>query len=329
MRFNISAYIAGEVIVEDMELSMALDPIDVSGTFIEVGDTDGDGLTEYELAFLGPLSATLPLGEIPLVGEVTATISGELDLGYAVEALSPDSYEEDNFPDDGSLLSPGEVQHHIVHPDGDVDWIQVSTVEGQGYEVKTFGLVGSLPDTVLEVYDDTGFMVTSNDNYEWDPYYYQLWSLASLVSWTADYTGTYYVKARTYGGSYGYFDDQGGGPAFCSYEMSLPCPDLDGDEYGDPGSSVCLYPERDCDDSNPAVNPAAEEICGNGIDENCDGYDEECGGIWGIADAQASLYGPASAAGSEFINRLSLFVVPLGAIIVLRILRRKKQGQDL
>jgi hypothetical protein len=325
MRFTMSAYIADQTIIEDVEYVVPMDPVQVSGTFTEVGDTDGDGLTEYELTLRGPFSSTLYLGEIPLVGNMTATITGVLDLGYTAEPLSSDPYEQDNFPDDGTLLSPGDVQLHLVHPYADVDWIKVSTVEGQEYEVRTLDLAGSTPDTVLEVYDETGSMVTENDNYEWDEYTYDWLSLASLVSWTAEYTGTYFVKARTYGGSYGHFDDQGGGPAFCSYEISLPCPDLDGDEYGDPGSTVCTYPETDCDDSNPDVNPGVEEVCGNGIDDNCDGgIDEGCDEIWGVANAQASLYGPGSVAGSGVVNQLSLFVVPLGAVIVLRILRRKK-----
>ena len=325
VRCKISAYIAGQPIVEDFEFSIPSDPIEVSGTFIEVGDTDGDGLDEYELAFRGSASMWMDIGEIPLVGHISATISGDLDLGFVAEPLSPDAYEPDNFPDEGTLLVPGDVQSHIVYPDADVDWIKVSAVQGQGYEVKTLWLAGSVPDTVLEVYDESGSLVTVNDNYEWDDYSYSWFSLASRVSWTAAYTGTYYVKARTSGGSSGHFDDQGGGSAFCSYEISFPCPDLDGDGYGDPGSGVCTYPETDCDDSKPAVNPGAEEVCGNLLDDDCDGQIDEGCGYSAVANAQASVYGTGSVAGSGLANELSLLVVPFGAVIVLRILRRKRQ----
>ena len=49
------------------------------------------------------------------------------------------------------------------------------------------------------------------------------------------------------------------------------CQDGDGDGYQ---STVCGG--DDCDDNNPAVHPGSEEVCGNGIDENCDGVDEAC-----------------------------------------------------
>ncbi len=46
------------------------------------------------------------------------------------------------------------------------------------------------------------------------------------------------------------------------------CIDNDGDGYGvGPGCAR----EQDCDDANPDVNPGADEICGDGIDNNCDG----------------------------------------------------------
>ncbi len=71
--------------------------------------------------------------------------------------------------------------------------------------------------------------------------------------------------------------------------------DADGDLYaGGPQQSVCIgmnipagYIEtslgEDCNDNNAGINPGATEICGNGIDENCNGMaDDVCGGptVW-------------------------------------------------
>ena len=59
--------------------------------------------------------------------------------------------------------------------------------------------------------------------------------------------------------------------------------DADGDGYGDsadPGTLACEAPaghvldDSDCDDGDPAINPGAEEICDNDVDENCDGVAE-------------------------------------------------------
>ena len=55
--------------------------------------------------------------------------------------------------------------------------------------------------------------------------------------------------------------------------VALPCEDADGDGYG--SGSGCLGP--DCDDGESATSPGAEELCGNGHDEDCDGaVDEHC-----------------------------------------------------
>jgi hypothetical protein len=53
--------------------------------------------------------------------------------------------------------------------------------------------------------------------------------------------------------------------------IPVTCVDNDEDGYGDPANANCDYPELDCDDSNPHVNPGEEEVCDNGIDDNCDG----------------------------------------------------------
>lgn len=59
--------------------------------------------------------------------------------------------------------------------------------------------------------------------------------------------------------------------------------DTDGDGFGDPDNAVLkncsvanlsgyVTNRKDCDDSNPNINPNAQEICDDGIDNNCDGY---------------------------------------------------------
>ena len=56
------------------------------------------------------------------------------------------------------------------------------------------------------------------------------------------------------------------------------CIDADSDGYATNGG-ICG--PKDCSDSDPAVNPAATEICANGIDDDCDGlvdsFDTDCG----------------------------------------------------
>lgn len=52
------------------------------------------------------------------------------------------------------------------------------------------------------------------------------------------------------------------------------CEDKDGDGYGVGDACKGI---QDCDDNNKAVRPGGSEICGNGIDEDCDGRDLPCG----------------------------------------------------
>ena len=48
------------------------------------------------------------------------------------------------------------------------------------------------------------------------------------------------------------------------------CEDNDKDGY-----NTC-QPDMDCADNDPNVHPGAKEVCGNMIDEDCDGFDEPC-----------------------------------------------------
>ncbi len=82
--------------------------------------------------------------------------------------------------------------------------------------------------------------------------------------------------------------------------------DIDGDGYGDPNSAIeaCSLPagyvtnDLDCNDDDADINPEATEVCGNFVDDNCDGQIDE-----GCCTLEASLpdcksvydsYGPSS-----------------------------------
>ena len=74
--------------------------------------------------------------------------------------------------------------------------------------------------------------------------------------------------------------------------------DADRDGYGDPSSTTasCEQPPDtadvagDCDDSRDDVNPGADEVCGDGVDNDCDGGAAGCalGGSIDLAGAAAT-----------------------------------------
>ncbi|MCB9763746.1 MAG: FG-GAP repeat protein [Alphaproteobacteria bacterium] len=78
-------------------------------------------------------------------------------------------------------------------------------------------------------------------------------------------------------------------------------PDADGDTYGDPEITTvaCDAPaghvadDSDCDDSSAAAAPGLEEICGDGLDNDCDGTANGCGlsGRFNASDADFVLWG--------------------------------------
>ncbi|MES2642272.1 MAG: MopE-related protein [Myxococcota bacterium] len=93
--------------------------------------------------------------------------------------------------------------------------------------------------------------------------------------------------------------------------------DGDDDGYGDAASSVrtCALPagyvtnDNDCDDEDGGVSPGAEEICENGVDDDCSGAGPECG--WSGAHSLGSADGIIT--GSRSLT-LGYGLAPLGDV---------------
>jgi hypothetical protein len=112
----------------------------------------------------------------------------------------------------------------------------------------------------------------------------------------------------------------------------VPCIDNDGDGWGNPGDPSC--PRRsaeDCDDANPNVNPETPENCTNGIDDDCDGLtddlDHGCvpGSCSTTADASALDSGREHAQ-SGTSRHVCCFLFPASVVLLLRVLRRRKEN---
>ncbi len=95
-------------------------------------------------------------------------------------------------------------------------------------------------------------------------------------------------------------------------------PDGDGDGFGS---------DVDCDDTDPAVNPAAMETCGDGVDNNCNGLiDEWCAGPDEDGDGfpDCSTVSPGTPCDCNDCNR---GIHPMAAEI-LRQRRRRRLRRD-
>jgi hypothetical protein len=113
-------------------------------------------------------------------------------------------------------------------------------------------------------------------------------------------------------------DHSGNESGFSNIITLTPLPGL-----GDPGSDG-----GEGDVCTPSEGSVGDAACSDGLDNDCDGSadsaDCDCS-YTGCANAEAATYGSGSVTGSGVSNELVLLLIPLGAVLLLKGLQRRKR----
>jgi hypothetical protein len=160
---------------------------------------------------------------------------------------------------------------------------QTATFNGTTCQWDVTGSQPSLP--TLACYETATFNGTTC---QWDVTGSPAAAIVTTTSGCDTYTWSANGQVYTQSGTYSYNSN-------CQdYTLNLTInasttyyADVDNDGYGDAGNTTAscsgaptgyTTTAGDCNDNNANINPGATEVCGNGIDDNCDGnIDEGCG----------------------------------------------------
>lgn len=118
----------------------------------------------------------------------------------------------------GYTISAGDSFSGALGYSGDRDWVAVNLTQGNFYDVALTGV--GLPDPLLRIYDANGVLLYENDDISFPG------NVNSFLSFSASYTGTYYLSAESY-------MDSGAGTYMMSIIEGLPTPPGTLDELAD------------------------------------------------------------------------------------------------
>lgn len=197
--------------------------------------------------------------------------SAHYDISVLASACAADDLEEDDTFNQAQSLAVGDTgQTHNVCPAGDQDWVKFDLQADTIYVIKT-GNLGFAADTVLELFDDQGTLIATNDDYDYVE--------ASRLVYEPATSGTYYARVT-------HRDPAAAGPN-TNYDITIETgvcnPDGGDGGNGDngPGDAVPLSANGSGQNHNFCANPLSTDIG----DQDWVSFNAVAGGTYRISTA--------------------------------------------
>ena len=187
---DVDVFVFGAVGGELYEIDVALGTL--GDSVVEVYDAAGVALAHNDDR-VGSLASRV-VWRAPASGEFYVGVAGYGEGSYTLTVADTDVVDDfsDGLEGAGAVEVGGGVEG-VLDYGGDVDVFVFGAVGGELYEIDV--ALGTLGDSVVEVYDAAGVALAHNDD--------RVGSLASRVVWRAPASGEFYVGVAGYGeGSY-------------------------------------------------------------------------------------------------------------------------------
>jgi len=168
---------------------------DQDGTELDRDDDGADEPLASRLTWVADEDGTLFVEATHYRDEAGAEDTDDTDYDIWVLEGEPVTLEGDEYEPDDTMTQAHEIlldtpQTHNIHVQGDHDWVFFQAEESVAYVIETSKL-GSEMDTVIYLHDEEGEELAQDDDGAEE-------SLASRITWSADYTSIVYVMIRNY-----------------------------------------------------------------------------------------------------------------------------------